>query len=126
MKKCLLLILVLISCSKSEPPSAEIIDETQQMVLELQQLYREGNPNLYYHWNAQLASLFRQQIDIAPKQNKINVWLKYCQQLLFAGQVDECIKQIESFIYSRNLSYAVLVNEGSLPIIELLALATLL
>ena len=125
MKKCLLLILVLISCSKSETPSANTVDETKHMVGELQQLYQEGNPNLYYHWNTQLASLLRKQIDVAPKQNKINVWLKYCQQLLFAGQVDECIKQIEFFISSRDLSYAALVNEGSLLILELLALAYL-
>lgn len=125
MKKYLLLVIVLFSCSKPEAPLVDSTSDTEEMVKELKQLYQEGNPNLYYHWNAQLASLLRQQIDVAPKQSKINVWLQYCQQLLFAGQVDECIKQIEVFISSRDLSYAVLVNEGSLPIIELLALAYL-
>jgi hypothetical protein len=125
MKRCLLILILLISCTNADKSEPVLVDGTGEMVKELQDLYINGDPLLNYHWNAKLAELNRAQLEVAPDREKINVWFQYCRQLLYAGKVDACINEIETFISSRGIKYHNLIAKGSLPIIELLALAYL-
>lgn len=125
MKKCLFLIIILFSCSRTDKSEIKLSDETDEMVVELQDIYQNGNPDLHYHLNSKLAELKKAELQVAPDSEKINIWFQYCSQLLFAGQLEMCINEIETFISKRNLNYSNFARQGVFPIIELLALAYL-
>lgn len=129
MKRIWFLILVLFSCSSPESTKQDQVStgdaETEAMVEELRQLVINGNPRVYYHWNNRLADLYKSQIELAPNNQKINIWFQYCAQLLNAGKQDQVINEIEQFLKDRNLTYEELLNPDTKLLLELLALAYL-
>lgn len=130
MKKIVFAILLLTACnadnkSNTKTSVLKADPETAEMVSRLKILNDTGDPNVYYHWNSKLAALYKEQMSGAPEQEQLNYWFKYCTELLRAGENENCINEIENVIKRNNLSYEKLINEESLPLIELLALAYL-
>lgn len=128
-----LILIILFSCKsdtnqqadgKAVASKTEFKSETEEMSQLLLNLIKEGDPKKYYHWNKERAQLAKQDFESAT-DNRRNLWLKYCQELIKAGDNQTCIDEIESMLHYKKLSYNQLVNAESKDIIETLALAYL-
>ena len=129
----LTLILVSIACSSEKADQntskrdavVSDVNETELMAKELSNLVKNGNPNLYYHWNLRQAQLLKNQLNIGSEQQKVQTWYNYSSQLLNAGESRQAIQEIEKVLSSVNAPYDQIISEQNLYIFDLLALAYL-
>lgn len=98
--------------------------ETENMVELLKNINSEGNPQMYYNWNKKLSEFYKKKLRFAPKNQRYEIWLKYVNQLLLAGENQLCIREIEHQIKNSKTTYETLILV-SLPLIETLGLAYL-
>lgn len=96
-----------------------------EMVDALKTLVANGNPMDYYHWNGKRAEFFRNQMEQAPSNMQMQLWFKHCEELLNSGNYTLCINTIEAFFQQQNTTAEAFLNNGTVPIVELLALAYL-
>lgn len=93
---------------------------------DLQTLVDEGNPEMYYHWNAKRAEMYNAQADTSNNEGqRLILQFRYWTELLNSGQTEESIRQISAYLESEggiNLEH---LNRGSKPIYDLLAVAYL-
>jgi hypothetical protein len=101
------------------------ITETEQMVIELEKLVENGSPEYYYHWNADLAELFKVRMKGKEGPEYWRNWLSYCSELLNAGKSRECITEIENTTNTVNVAYSEVLNAKNINVFELLGLAYL-
>ncbi|MEM9024015.1 MAG: FG-GAP-like repeat-containing protein, partial [Bacteroidota bacterium] len=89
-------------------------------------LVADGDPNLHYHWNRQLADALQAKMAAGEgtPQQQIDTWYAYCKQLLLAGEPQACIDQLEGYFAQSGQPYAEIIA-GREQMFELLALAYL-
>jgi hypothetical protein len=120
----------LCSCDSSQQPaSADSVPDsdngTAEMAVLLQGLVENGSPLDHYHWNRQLAALFKMKMQDRNDPKRRSYWYDYCYQLLNSGDSEACAKEIERFISARDLAYKDLATDDGKRILELLGLAYL-
>lgn len=100
-------------------------EETRRMVETLQALVRDGDPANYYHWNSRLAEQLKARLGQGTMTEQRSTWYFYCQQLLYAGQSQACINELEQYLHQLDRPYPELLTDVTRPLFELLALAYL-
>ena len=98
--------------------------ETKNMVELLKNINSEGNPQMYYNWNKKLSEFYKKKLRVTPKNKRYEIWFKYVNQLLLAGENQLCIREIEHQIKNSKSTYETLILV-SLPLMETLGLAYL-
>ena len=97
---------------------------TEQMAKELDALVRDGNPNLYYHWNKKRALIARAELSEASPQQYAQKFYRYSTENLNAGNSEVTAKDLEALLKQMNVT-----QESYKPnfkaIFDLLALAYL-
>lgn len=99
--------------------------ETQKMVKILDSLVQNGDPNLLYHWNSQLAKIWEPKINKGTNQQRVDAWVEFCKQTLYSGDSKTTIKELENYFKKLNKPYEELLNENTKILFDLLALAYL-
>lgn len=103
--------------------TVEVEGETAQMVEELSDLVKLGDPMKYLHWNTQKAEVFKSRLGVGDNNQQVSNYLNYCRQLLFAGESRLCIEKLNKWIGRQ--TYEEAINERTKVVFDLLALAYL-
>ena len=81
-------------------------------------------PMDYFHLNGRRAEVLRRRIDTASARRKSQLRYRYAYELLYAGEVEESIRQLNTLIQQQNLRLS-RVSRQTRPIFNLLGLAYL-
>lgn len=101
------------------------ISETEEMAILLKEIANSRDTLAHYHQNKKLASYYQSRIKKGTPQQQINTWFEFCKQLLYAGESQMCINEIEGYLSHRKLPYAEVLDQSTKSMFDLLALAYL-
>lgn len=111
-----------------QPIRADTIDAegSDKMRAVLAALNEEAyaHPMDYFHLNARRAEVFKNQLDTASTDRKTGLRYQYAYELLYAGEVEESIRQLNTLIQNRGLKLSQ-ISKRTKPIFNLLGLAYL-
>lgn len=116
---------ITISCKSDNVLEVELESSTQSMANELALLYEQGNPRDNYHWNKKRSIELKNRLVNVPTKKRMPLWFEYVLESFQAGNTEEAINEIHTFINSNNYTVENLVQEKSKFVIELLALCYL-
>lgn len=118
------------SSAANEPPIAvDTVDATgtERMRAVLAALNEQAyaRPMDYFHLNGRRAEVFRRRLEKAPSpERQTDLRYQYAYELLYAGQVEESIRQLNALIQEENLKLPQMSRQTR-PIYRLLGLAYL-
>lgn len=102
---------------------AEGSDKMRSVLAALnEEAYR--HPMDYFHLNARRAEIFESRLDTASADRTTALRYQYAYELLYAGEVEESIRQLNALIQSEGLKLSQ-VSKRTKPIFNLLGLAYL-
>lgn len=100
-------------------------EEAEEMIALLKEIANSQDTLAHYHQNKKLAAYYQLRIKKGTPQQQVNTWFEFCKQLLYAGDSQMCIDEIEAYLSQRKLAYSELLNESTKSMFDLLALAYL-
>lgn len=129
------LIVSMSGCSSQEtetaPADAQLVrtdtmeaENTEKMRAVLAALNERAyeRPMDYFHLNAKRAEVLKRRLDSADVDVKLRLRYRYAYELLYAGQVEESIRELNTLIQMQDLSLRRLTKQTK-PIFNLLGLA---
>lgn len=114
--------------SPRPPVSIDTIDgtgtEKMRAVLAALNERAHANPMEYFHLNGPRAQAFKERLEMASYDEKTRLRYQYAYELLYAGEVEEAIRQLNTLIQEEDLTIP-RMGEQTKPIFHLLGLAYL-
>lgn len=109
----------------TEPAFYAQTDETKEMVNTLRELSLNGIPENNIYWNQKRSDKLSEIVHNGQEMNFSPTWYEYCQELLWAGNPQACITELETYFDMSRPLYDQLNRPDDILIIELMALAHL-